>query len=60
MALRERWGFRLGDEIEFIGVEGGFRVQKRRQGLPFSRYRSYLSHLKAQDPDNLLEAMRGQ
>ena len=58
-ALRERFGFRPGDEIEFIEVEGGLRVQKRRQGSPFSRYQGYLSHLKGQDPDALLEAMRG-
>jgi AbrB family looped-hinge helix DNA binding protein len=42
-ALRERFGFRPGDEIEFIEVEGGLRVQKRREGSPFSRYRGYLS-----------------
>jgi AbrB family looped-hinge helix DNA binding protein len=58
-ALRERFGFRPGDEIEFIEVEGGLRVQKRRKDSPFSRYRGYLSHLKGQDPDALLEAMRG-
>ena len=59
-ALRERFGFRPGDEVEFIEVEGGLQVQKRREGSPFSRYRGYLSHLKGQDPDALLEAMRGQ
>jgi AbrB family looped-hinge helix DNA binding protein len=59
-ALRERFGFRPGDEIEFIEVEGGLRIQKRQQVSPFSRCRGYLSHLKGQDPDALLEAMRGQ
>jgi AbrB family looped-hinge helix DNA binding protein len=33
-ALRERFGFRPGDEIEFIEVEGGLRVQKLAGGLP--------------------------
>jgi AbrB family looped-hinge helix DNA binding protein len=59
-ALRERLGFRPGDEVEFIEVEGGLRIQKRREGSLFSRYRGYLSHLKGQDPDALLEAMRGR
>ena len=59
-ALRERFGFRPGDEIEFIEVEGGLRIQKLQEGSPFARYRSYLTHLKGQDPDTLLEAMRGQ
>jgi hypothetical protein len=43
-------GPRSGDEVEFIEVEGGLRVQKRLQGSPFSHYRGYLSHLKGQDP----------
>ena len=30
------------------------------EGSPFSRYRGYLSHLKGQDPDGPLEAMRGR
>jgi AbrB family looped-hinge helix DNA binding protein len=36
-ALRERLGFRPGDEIEFIEVEGGLRVQKWREGSPHRR-----------------------
>jgi AbrB family looped-hinge helix DNA binding protein len=59
-ALRERFGLQPGDEIEFIEVEGGLRVQKRREGSPFSRYRGSLSHLKGQGPDALLEVMRGR
>jgi antitoxin PrlF len=59
-ALRERFDFRPGDEVEFIEVEGGLRVQKRRKVSPFSRYRGYLRHLKGQDPDAILEAMRGR
>ena len=49
---------RPGDEVVFIEVEGGLQVQKRREVSPFSRYRGYLSHLKGQDPDALLEAIR--
>lgn len=33
-ALRERFGFRPGDEVEFVEIEGGLRVQKRRQDSP--------------------------
>ena len=58
--LLERLGFRPGYEIEFIDVDGVLGIQKRREGSPFSRYRGYLSHLKGQDPDVLLEAMRGR
>ena len=33
-ALRERLGFRPGDEVEFIKVQGGLRVQKQQEGSP--------------------------
>jgi hypothetical protein len=46
--------------IEFIEVEGGFRVQKRLAGSPFTRYRGYLRHLKGQDSDGVVEIMRGR
>jgi bifunctional DNA-binding transcriptional regulator/antitoxin component of YhaV-PrlF toxin-antitoxin module len=60
-ALRERFGFRPGDEVEFIEAEGGLQGQKRWEGSPFSRYRGYhLSHLQGKDPDALLETMRGR
>jgi antitoxin PrlF len=58
--LRERLGLRPGDEVEFVQQEGGLRVQKRMAASPFTSYRGYLRHLKGQDPDTLLEAMRGQ
>jgi len=58
--LRDRLGLRPGDEVEFVEMEGGFRVQKRLVESPFGRYRGYLRHLKGQDPDALLEAMRGK
>jgi antitoxin PrlF len=59
-ALRERLGLRPGDEVEFIELEGGLRVQKRMAASPFTRYRGYLRHLKGQDADTLLQAMRGR
>ncbi len=59
-ALRERLGLHPGDAMEFIEVEGGLRVQKQHSGSPFARYRGYLCHLHGQDPDTLLETMRGQ
>ncbi|GIX47915.1 MAG: hypothetical protein KatS3mg131_2126 [Candidatus Tectimicrobiota bacterium] len=59
-ALRERLGLRPGDEVEFVEVEGGLRLKKRLGESPFARYRGYLRHLKGQDPDALLEAMRGR
>ena len=59
-ALRERLGLRSGDAIEFIEVEGGLLVQKQQSASPFAQYRGYLRHLRGEDPDTLLEAMRGQ
>jgi antitoxin PrlF len=59
-ALRERLGLLPGDEVEFIEVEGGLRVQKRVAESPFTRYRGYLRHLKGQDSDTVVEIMRGR
>ncbi len=59
-ALRERLGLRPGDEVEFIEQKGSLSVQKRVAASPFTRYRGYLRHLKGQDVDALLEAMRGR
>jgi len=58
--LRERLGLRPGDEVELTELEGGLRLQKRGRTSPFTRYRGYLLHLKGQEPDALLEIMRGQ
>jgi len=57
--LRDRLGLRPGDEVELTELEGGLRVQKRGGTSPFTRYRGYLRHLKGQEPDSLLEIMRG-
>jgi AbrB family looped-hinge helix DNA binding protein len=59
-ALRESLGLHPGDEVEFIEVEGGFRVQKRLAASPFTRYRGYLRHLKGRDSDTVVEIMRGR
>jgi antitoxin PrlF len=59
-ALRERLGLLPGDEVEFIELEGGLRVQKRVAASPFTRYRGYLRHLKGQDSDTVVEIMCGR
>jgi AbrB family looped-hinge helix DNA binding protein len=58
--LRECLGLHSADEVEFVELEGGIRVQKRVPASPFTRYRGYLRHRKGQDSDALLEGMRGR
>ena len=58
--IRERLGLRPGDEIEFVEQDGSFRLQKRVVASPFEKYRGYLRHLAGQDPDELVEQMRGR
>lgn len=58
--VRQQLGLRAGDEIEFVKVGTAFRLQKRLNGSPFEKYRGYLSHLAGQDPDELVEEMRGR
>ena len=59
-AVREHLGLRPGDEIEFVEQDGSFRVEKRVPVSPFEKYRGYLRHLAGQDPDELVEQMRGR
>ena len=58
--VRDRLGLRPGDEIAFIEDEESVRLEKRLGSSPFARYRGYLKHLAGQDPDQLVEQMRGE
>ena len=58
-AVRERLGLAPGDEIEFTEVGGQMVVRRHETGSRFEKYRGYLKHLKGQDPDALVEEMRG-
>ena len=57
--VRDRLGLRPGDKIGFMEDEGGWRIEKEVAESPFEKYRGYLSHLRGQDPDDLVEEMRG-
>jgi antitoxin PrlF len=58
--VRDALGLRPGDEIEFVKDTMGFRLQKRLDESPFARWEAYLKHLEGQDPDRLVEEMRGR
>ena len=58
-SVRDALGLRPSDEIEFVKDTMGFRVQKRIDGSTFAKCRGYLKHLEGQDPDALVEEMRG-
>lgn len=59
--VRERMGVKPGDEIEFIEEESQFRI---RRAVDFqawlAKWSGYLGHLEGQDPDQLVEEMRGR
>ncbi len=57
--VRAQLGLRPGDEIEFVKDGLGFRVQKRLVSSPFDAYLGCLRGLAGQDPDRLVEEMRG-
>ncbi len=59
--VRMRLGLRSGDEIEFAEDDGGgYHLQKRPCENPFDKWVGYLKHLAGQDPDELVEEMRGR
>lgn len=58
--VRDRLGLRPGDEVEFVEDSEGMRIQKEVAESPFAQYRGYLKKLRASDPDELVEEMRGR
>jgi AbrB family looped-hinge helix DNA binding protein len=58
--IRDRLGLRTGDEVEFREEHGVYLVSKRPGASPFDHYLGYLKHLVGQDPDALVEEMRGE
>jgi antitoxin PrlF len=58
--VRDRLGLRTGDEIEFLPQDGQYRVRKLIRESPFERYKGFLKHLAGEDPDALVDEMRGR
>ena len=58
--VRQRLGLRTGDDLEFVELAGEFHVRKAPQRPRFAAYRGYLKHLAGQDPDELVDDMRGK
>jgi AbrB family looped-hinge helix DNA binding protein len=59
-AVREKLGLKPGDEIEFVEDRGQFEVRKVITDSPFEKWSGFLTHLAGQDPDDLVEDMRGR
>jgi AbrB family looped-hinge helix DNA binding protein len=58
--VRDRLGLRPGDEVVFVEANGEIRIEKLVHISPFARYRGYLRHLAGQDPDHVLDELRGR
>lgn len=57
--VRDRLGLRPGDKLAFTEDEDGWHIQKQIDESPFDKWVGYLAHLEGQDPDELVEEMRG-
>ena len=57
--VRERLGLRPGDKLAFTEDKDGWHICKQIDESPFDRWVGYLKHLEGQDPDELVEEMRG-
>lgn len=58
--VRSRLDLHVGDALEFVEDEHGYRIQKVLVGSPFAAYRGFLTHLKGRGPDDIVEEMRGR
>jgi antitoxin PrlF len=60
-AVRERMGLRPGDRIRFVSDRHGYRMQKPApKESPFAKWRGYAKEFEGQDPDKLIDEMRGR
>lgn len=58
--IRERLGIRPGDEVEFVEGSDGYLMKKRVKRSPFDKYVGYLKAKAGEDPDQIIEALRGR
>ena len=59
LAIRQRLGIGPGDEIEFQETDNGILVTKCVTASPFDKYVGYLKKKRGQQPDRIVEEMRG-
>ena len=59
-AARDALALKPGDEVEFTMDDGKLVLRKVAGESPFDRWAGFLVHLKGQDPDELVEEMRGR
>jgi antitoxin PrlF len=58
--VRSKLGLRPGDRITFVEENEGFVMRRCVDESPFDKYVGILAPLAGQDPDALVEDMRGQ
>ena len=58
--IREKLGVRPGDVLEFVEEDGEFYIRRRIVESPFDRYVGYLRDKTGEEPDLLVEQMRGR
>ncbi len=59
-AVRDSLGVRPGDEILFVNDGGVLTLRRVFNPEGLLKYKGYLKHLAGQDPDELVEEMRGR
>jgi AbrB family looped-hinge helix DNA binding protein len=57
--IQERLGLHAGDEVELVEDGDGLRIRAARSGPRFEAWRGHLRHLKGQNPDALVDEIRG-
>lgn len=58
--IRDALGLEPGDEVEFVQEDGEFVVRRHESASRFEKYRGYLTEKLGQDPDALVEELRGR
>lgn len=58
--IRKQLGVGPGDKVEFKELNGKFVVEKKIEYSPFDKYVGYLKKKRGQEPDVIIEELRGR
>ncbi len=57
--IRRKMGLRVGDSIEIKETKEGYLIKKIVKESPFNQYVGYLGDKEDQEPDEILQELRG-
>ena len=58
--VRKDLGLNIGTTVEFSPVKDGYLIRKSTANSPFRKWKGHLKGLRGENPDILIDEMRGE